>query len=144
MKRYWPVFLLICRLLVGGLFLYAGASKGLDPRAFAGEVAAYKILPYSLNLLVAASLPWLEIICGGLLLAGRKVPATALILLGLEVTFAVFITLAISRGLTISCGCFGSSGGSSLPFALLRDLLLIALTIPLLWCHQESGDKSDD
>lgn len=143
MSRYRPALLLLCRLGVGGLFLYAGISKGLDPRAFAGEVAAYRLLPYSLNLLVAATLPGIEIVAGGLLLSGRKLQPAALVLLGLELIFAVVLALAIWRGLTISCGCFGADAGTSLPSALLRDLLLIALTLPLC-LNRNDKDKSDD
>ena len=143
MNRSWQPFLLICRLGVGGLFLYAGISKGLDPRAFAGEVAAYRLLPYSLNLLVAATLPGVEIVAGGFLLLGRKVQSAALVLLGLELSFAVVLALAIFRGLSISCGCFGSNSGTSLAWALLRDLLLLALTLPLSLCWSVCEETDD-
>jgi len=142
MKPY-RLALLFCRLGVGGLFLYAGISKGLDPRAFAGEVAAYRLLPYRFNLLVAASLPWLEIVSGGLLLFGRKVQPAALVLCVLEVSFAVVLTLSIIRGLTISCGCFGAGSDIALPWALLRDLVLIALTLPLCFSRNVREELDD-
>jgi uncharacterized membrane protein YphA (DoxX/SURF4 family) len=143
MSRYLPTLLLFFRLAVGGLFLYAGISKGLDPRAFAGEVAAYRLLPYSLNLLVAVTLPGVEIVCGGLLLWGCKVQPAALVLFGLEVLFAVVLASAIFRGLTISCGCFGAGTATSLPWALLRDLLLLALTLPLCFRRHVRAERDD-
>lgn len=136
MSRYLPALRLVCRVIVGGLFLYAGIVKALDPRAFAGEIAAYRLFPYGLNLLIAATLPWIEIVSGGLVLGGRKLLPAAAVLLALETVFALVLISGIVRGLTIDCGCFGSGAGISLPMALLRDLLLFALTVLLCLLHR--------
>ena len=61
---------LALRIVLGGVFLYAGGLKIADPAAFAGSVAAYKLLPTFGNYLVAATLPWVEVLCGLLLVIG--------------------------------------------------------------------------
>src|SRR5512135_1360617 len=98
------------RVALGLVFVYAGILKIIDPVAFAGSVAAYKILPYGLNYLVAAILPWVEVICGALLVAGYRVRAAACIIIAMNLVFMVALASTIVRGLDIDCGCFRRGG----------------------------------
>ena len=124
----------LCRLLAGGVFFFAGAVKGADVGAFAGEIANYRMLPYFFNYLAAAVLPMVELMVGTLLLFNRRVRAAALVVGGLNLVFIVALVSALLRGLDIGCGCFGpgDGGSSSLAEALLRDLGLMA-AIFLIW-----------
>jgi putative oxidoreductase len=121
------------RLLLGAIFCYAGVVKALDVVAFAGSVANYQLLPYQLNFLVAAILPYVELAAGGLLLAGRGVRPAVLLVAGMNGVFIVALLSVILRGLDIDCGCFrpGGEGHTSAQAALLRDagiMLLAAVT----------------
>jgi uncharacterized membrane protein YphA (DoxX/SURF4 family) len=121
-----------CRLLLGGLFLYAGAVKALDVTAFAGQVANYRLLPYAWNHLVAAALPYVELLAGALLLANRKVRPAALLLGGLTGVFMAALASVVARGMDIDCGCFRpGQGHTSAGAALLRDagILLLAVLV---------------
>ena len=123
---------LALRLLLGGVFIYAGLLKVLSPLTFADQIAAYKLLPFVLINHVALGLPIFEILAGALLITGWQRRLATLSLLLLTILFALFITSAIARGLRIDCGCFGSSIiplRYQLWFALGRDLLLLAITI---------------
>lgn len=131
------------RLLVGGIFVYAGAVKALDPQAFAGQIAAYELFPYRLNLLFATTLPYVELLAGGLLLVNRKTQSALLLLLALELVFLAILGWAWGQGLQIDCGCF-RPGAATLPrTAFLRDLVLCVLTLWLL-CRHESPPFAAD
>lgn len=123
-----------CRLVLGGLFVYAGAVKSQDVTAFAGEVANYQLLPYAWNYLVAATLPYVEVLAGGCLLANRKVRPAALLIGALTLLFMVVLGSVLVRGLDIDCGCFRPGSKTTPIAALLRDLgilLLAAVTFGL-------------
>jgi putative oxidoreductase len=124
-KRYLP---LVMRVALGGIFMYAAILKIADPVAFAGSVAAYRILPYFASYLAAATLPFLELSCGLLLVAGYRVRGGALIIAGLNLLFMVALGSAIVRGLDIDCGCFKQGGAKTSPWiALGRDALFLVM-----------------
>src|SRR2546430_13573021 len=103
MKFIWR----IGDLVVGGIFVYAGVLKMLDPVQFGLDIDNYKSLPWFISVRLAFYLPWLEIFCGvaivfRFLYRGGLSILTALILIFIGATIA-----AKARGLDISCGCFG-------------------------------------
>ena len=103
MKTVWRIL----DLIVGGVFVYAGVLKILDPVQFANDIDNYKTLPWSVSARLAFYLPWLEILCGlalvfRFLYRGGLSILTALILIFIGATIA-----AKMRGLDITCGCFG-------------------------------------
>ncbi len=118
------------RIGLGLVFVYAGILKILDPVAFAGSVAAYKILPYELNYLVAAILPCVETVCGLLLIIGYRVRAAACIIIAMNLVFMAALASTIARGLDIDCGCF-RQGGEKTPawMAIARDMVFLAAAV---------------
>jgi uncharacterized membrane protein YphA (DoxX/SURF4 family) len=135
MNRFPTYLYHASRLLLGGLFLYAGLVKGADVTAFAGSVANYQLLPYSWNYLVAATLPYVETLAGVLLIANRRVRPSALVLGGLNLIFMAALISVIARGLDIDCGCFNpdASGKTSPQLALLRDAGIMVLVVLTYW-----------
>jgi uncharacterized membrane protein YphA (DoxX/SURF4 family) len=125
----------LCRLLLGGVFVWAAAVKVVDVPAFAGQVAAYRLLPYAWNYAVAATLPYVELLSGVLLLLNLRVKPAALLLLLLNGLFIVVLASVVARGLEIDCGCFGPDAGTTPLQALGRDLLLLALAVAVFWQH---------
>jgi len=120
-------FVLVCRILVGAVFIYASLDKILHPAAFAKQVYNYQILPIGASNLLAVILPWLELIAGLALVSGVLGAESALLLSGLLAIFLVAISSALLRGLDIDCGCFGtSSGGRRVAWTTLgQDVLLL-------------------
>lgn len=116
-----------CRLSLGGIFIYAGYLKAQDVDAFAGAVAGYQLFPYAINYLIAATLPWIELLAGGLLLANRHVRASTLLLTGLTGLFILVLFSAVVRGLEVDCGCFAASAQTDPWVAILRDVVILAL-----------------
>ncbi|RQW88368.1 MAG: DoxX family membrane protein [Geobacter sp.] len=129
-QRY---FLLTLRVGLGLVFVYAGFLKVRDPIAFAGSVAAYKLLPYFFNYLVAATIPWVELICGTLLIIGYRVRASAGIVATMNILFIALLASTIMRGLDIDCGCFRQGGEkTSAWIAILRDILFLSAALILI------------
>src|SRR5207237_8401566 len=54
----------IVGLIIGGIFIYAGVIKAMDPVGFANDIDNYKILPWPLAVRLAFYLPWLEMLFG--------------------------------------------------------------------------------
>lgn len=118
-----------CRLLLGGLFCYAGGVKIADVTVFAGQVANYQLLPYAWNFLVAATLPYVELLAGMLLLLNTRVRPATLVLGGLTVIFMLVLLTVMARGLDIDCGCFRPGSHTTPLAALVRDAGLLSLAV---------------
>jgi uncharacterized membrane protein YphA (DoxX/SURF4 family) len=125
------VALVLLRLLIGAVFVYAAYTKLRDPwQVFAMSVDSYKMLSESAVIAVARTLPWFELALGVLLIGGlalRYVSATAAALL---TAFFALMIVSYAHGLAIDCGCFGP-GEALGPRTLLRDGTLATLAIAL-------------
>ena len=121
-------------LLVGGIFIYAGVIKVMDPLRFAIDIDNYKMLPWAIGVRLAFYLPWLEMLCGLALILRFFYRGGLFILSALTVIFIAASIIAKVRGLDITCGCFGHASNNwsftthlALDFAIL--IALIALWI---------------
>jgi hypothetical protein len=128
----------IVDLIVGGIFIYAGVIKALDPVQFANDIDNYKTLPWFVSVRLAFYLPWLEIFCG-LALVFRFLYRGGLSIL--TALIAVFIGATIAakmRGLDITCGCFGhaSKNWSFLQHMAIDLAIFVALL--LLWFRRSN------
>jgi protein-disulfide isomerase/uncharacterized membrane protein YphA (DoxX/SURF4 family) len=108
-----PYLALAVRLLLAGVWLYAGLSKIGDPGKFLVAVRAYQLLPDWLARAVAYGLPAFEIGLGVLLLAGLATRLAAAVSVAVLVVFTAGMVSAAARGLSIDCGCFGGGGAVS-------------------------------
>ena len=117
------------RIVLGGVFLAAGASKVLDPGGLAASIRSYELhLPEWFASISAHALPFLEIMLGLYLLAGLFTRLSAWATNGLMILFILALLQGAVRGLQIDCGCFGSSTEeSNLWLDAARDVALLAL-----------------
>ena len=99
-KNRLDLIAVLARVFVGGLFIYMGIAKAIKPDAFLTLVRQYDMvtIPWVLNS-IAAALPWFEIFCGILLVAGVAVRGTALMML---LMLAPFTWIVLRRALTMS------------------------------------------
>jgi len=131
------------RLVVGGMFIWAGVSKIIDPLGFAQNIANYRFFPQGISFFLALVLPWIEVICGVFLILEIFRSASALLLSGLLAAFLVLITVTIIRGIDIDCGCFGSLG-TRVDFKLiLMDSILLFFSLNIYFSRKEVGVKSE-
>src|SRR5881396_3815061 len=103
MRFFWRII----DLIVGGIFVYAGVLKVLDPVQFANDIDNYKMLPWFVSVRLALYLPWLEIFCGLAVIFRFLYRGGLSILTALIVVFIGATIAAKLRGLDITCGCFG-------------------------------------
>ena len=130
--------MLISRGVLGVLFIYMAVSKIGDPIKFLKDIHEFRLLPETppmfLNL-AAISLPWIEVLCGVLLLAGFRLRGATVTLLAMLVAFTIAIFLRAmgihSQGgilfcdIAFDCGC--GSGPINTCLKLSENLSLIAL-----------------
>jgi uncharacterized membrane protein YphA (DoxX/SURF4 family) len=135
MMRWVGVF---ARLVVGGVWLYAGAVKLPHPDTSVSAVRSYQLVPTNLAETIGHVLPMLEIVVGGCLVLGLLVRFTAVVSALMQVAFIIGIISVWSRGIAINCGCFGNGGAdpdafSKYPWEIARDSGLLALSLLLAW-----------
>ncbi len=117
---FHPGVLLLLRLVLAAVFIYAAVQKIGKPLLFADEIRAYGVVDYGPPLFIMAIvLPWLELLCGLSLVAGVMLRGSALALVALNALFVVVIayrSVGLVRGGTpfldvyFDCGCgFGAT-----------------------------------
>ena len=135
------IFTVLARWLLGAAFVYLGLNKALHPVDFLKLVQQYDLTQNALLLnSIAAGLPWFEVFCGLLLLAGIAVRGTALTLLLMLVPFTILVlhqALLLQAAQAIpfcavkfDCGC--GTGEEFICRKLLENFLLILLSVWLL------------
>ena len=134
------VIIWIGRLVLGGIFIYAGYAKiflpimhprppiGLALSFFALQVDSYQILaPWAVNF-VAHTLPFAEIGLGLLLLIGWQLRIWATFNTLLILGFFAAVVRSYALGMQINCGCFATPEPLTL-MTVIRDGLLAALAV---------------
>ena len=119
----WSAVLI--RILLGGIFLYAGTIKASASEEFALALVPFSILPESWTPTFAVLLAWTEIAAGLLVLLPRVHRLGSGLILLLALVFIGVLTWALSNGIIVSCGCFGGDetpSASAMQMAILRDI----------------------
>jgi putative oxidoreductase len=152
---------LILRVVLGGIFLASAVIKiwnvqvshahGIqfshvpDLATFAQDVTNYHVPPRSLTNLVAITLPWIELLAGGLLVCGIWKRASAFVITALMVVFLVAIGWALAHGYDIRCGCFGTVDARKVGVtALLEDGALLGIAVWLAWCLEDKPQQATE
>jgi uncharacterized membrane protein YphA (DoxX/SURF4 family) len=128
----------LARVVLAGVWLWAGLAKLPHPDTSVSAVRAYQLLPTGLADTVGHVLPMLEIVVGACLLIGLMVRFTAAVSALLMLAFVIGIASVWARGIEIDCGCFGSGGpnpdaSSQYPWEIARDTALFAASLFLVW-----------
>jgi predicted membrane protein len=111
----------------------AGVTKVTDLHGFADDVLLHSGLPYSVGLVVATVLPWLELTCAACLLAGYAVREAALLLVILLTLLLVYSLLHLNEP---DCACFVFPRPQALTvwwWPSLRNVLLLFCAIATAW-----------
>lgn len=128
-NRVDPIELLF-RIIVGGIFFYAGFLKINDLQSFELSIRNYQILNDPWVGILAMTLPPLEIILGISILIKFLYQGALLIAC---MTMSVFIASLISllaRNIDINCGCLGLN--TSVQIQIMIDILIVLMCIFLM------------
>jgi uncharacterized membrane protein YphA (DoxX/SURF4 family) len=136
----------IARLVLGGIFIYAGYSKIFLPNTnfwplfflkfsiatnisnFAVQVEAFKMLaPWGVQL-VANTLPFTEIILGALVIIGWRLQIWASLLTVIMLGFFFVVLRAYLLHMNINCGCFATPEPIG-PKKILEDAAMSILAL---------------
>ena len=135
----FDIFVLFLSTYVSYIFIDASLSKIADPMAFSNSIDAYEIMPFWTVNLIALFFPWIELICGTVLLVfaiirifnNKEHPLLRVsinMILLMLIWFIIILTIAILRGLDIDCGC--GIGEKVLPMErLIEDIVLFIMII---------------
>lgn len=112
-----PVIRRGAQLVAGAIFVLAALPKIADLSAFAGSIHNFHMEPVvpvaSINVL-AMVLPWIELTAGLALLLSIKPRAGAFVYTGLLTVFTIAVAVAMARGLSFECGCFGKASAATI------------------------------
>ena len=132
----------IGRLVLGGIFIYAGYAKiflpimhprpsiGVALAFFALQVGSYQILPPGGVNFVAHTLPFAEIALGLLLIIGWQLRIWAVLSTLLILGFFAAVVRSYAAGMQINCGCFATPEPLTL-WTVIRDGALAALALAM-------------
>jgi uncharacterized membrane protein YphA (DoxX/SURF4 family) len=140
-KKRLDMIAVLARWFLGGIFIYMGLVKALDPVTFLKLLREYEMVGNSVLLnSIASALPWFEVFCGVLLLTGVAVRGAALVLLGMLIPFTIVVikrALAIASAegvffcaVKFNCGCGGGDVLICQKLVENTGLMLLAL-LPL-------------
>lgn len=102
------LILTIGRLFVGSLLIIAGLLKiRAGSQWFLQNILAFSLVKGKLAWFLAQWLPWIEILCGGLLFIGLMVPLITVASFTLLLGFTLVVISTFLRGASVNCGCFG-------------------------------------
>jgi uncharacterized membrane protein YphA (DoxX/SURF4 family) len=114
-------------MILGGMMTFAGCAKLLDAESFLNAIRRLDLVPSWLILPVMIAILQSEIWLGLALVFGLRTRIVAALLAGLVSIFIIVIAVALLRGATGDCGCFGPIGSEKLGLGLLvRDTLILS------------------
>lgn len=130
----------ISRLIVGGILVWSGSAHLANPYYFLSTVYQYELTSAPIGALIAAFLPFLELLLAVCLL-GSICPRPAWLITSLLLLSFVGVQgSALARGLQISCGCFGPEinrpvDSTSISFTAALAVLSICATVSARRVH---------
>ena len=130
---------------LGGVFIYAGITKLVDPEGFSAIIEAYGLTPREWAGFISIGLPVVEVLAGAGLLfdirGSSEITATLLLF------FTAILGYGIWKGLNVDCGCFApwdprSDALSGLRQALYRDIIMIGAVSYLIYWRRRTKDRT--
>ncbi len=139
----------IARGFVGGLFIFSGLVKAIDPKGLSYKMQEFfevwvrdGFLPKLMNTFNEHSLTFsiviitLEVFLGLALLLGWQKKMTTWLLLLLTLFFTFLTAFVLFTGKIKACGCFGDCIPLTPTQTFTKDIILLVLVVLLLMGHK--------
>ncbi|HEX2831778.1 MAG TPA: MauE/DoxX family redox-associated membrane protein [Thermoanaerobaculia bacterium] len=132
------------QIALGAIFIVAALPKIADPPSFAHMIYNYRILRGDLINVSSLVMPWVEIVCGLLLILGVWVKPARWLIAAMLVVFIIAISINLARGNAIDCGCFDVSAAGKtyeeriqdMWFVIIRDLGMLLMCAQLAFAER--------
>jgi len=145
--RFWADTVpFLARIVLGAIFVWMGYKKAANPIMFLKQIHEYHMVPDSLYVILnamAAALPWIEIVCGALLILGIATRGSSLLLALMLVVFSAVILLRAMGiynaggigfcAIKFDCGC--GSGEQFICHKLPENMGLLLLSLIALFAR---------
>ncbi|MFC1677270.1 MauE/DoxX family redox-associated membrane protein [Planctomycetota bacterium] len=128
-RQLFSAFLLVVRLTLGSIFIWSSLPKIRQSYDFLSSVYSYEIVGPKLGMLVAMTLPWLELLVGICLIGGIFISGALLIGSAMAAMFTFVLSSALYRGLEITCGCFSANAGIISYSTVIRASIILFFSI---------------
>ena len=117
------------RVLTGVFFCYSGITKIIDLPTFHNAVINFQLVDGQAADWITFLVPVAETLLGITLMLNIMTLGSSALLAAMMGAFTLAIAIAWSRGLNISCGCFGklSEGTVNYPLKIASNIGIIAL-----------------
>ena len=138
-NRMVPIGLVTLRLVVGGIFIWAGLAKMPELELFEQVVRSYDFVPEPLAVPFALALPWIEVSTGLCLVVGLWIRYSAMIVVLLMLSFMGALAWGLYHGADVPCGCFGFDDdfrNVSIVEALVRNTFILVAASSLVFARQ--------
>jgi hypothetical protein len=114
----------------------------MQPYDLLSGVYGYELVGPKAGMLVAMTLPWLELFVGICLIGGIFVSGALLVSIAMGAMFTFGLAIALYRGLDISCGCFGTSTADVITYGTLIRAVIIMVASLLAYVSVVWGNET--
>tara|TARA_B100000902_G_scaffold37047_1_gene44288 strand:- start:7777 stop:8208 length:432 start_codon:yes stop_codon:yes gene_type:complete len=133
-----PIELLV-RLIVGGIFIFAGYNKLIDLQAFELAVRNYSIFNDPWVAVLVMILPPFELLVGLLIVLRTLYMGSLVLVTTLTLTFIFALCSLLVRDINIECGCLGLS--NSIELQILIDITILGACVYLFKSFRKTAEN---
>ena len=133
-----PIELLV-RLIVGGIFIFAGYNKFIDLQVFELAVRNYSIINDPWVAILEMILPPFELLIGLLIVLRTLYMGSLVLVTTLTLTFIFALCSLLVRDINIECGCLGLS--NSIELQILIDITILGACFYLFKSFRKTAEN---
>ena len=125
----------LLRIALGVVFIWASWEKIIDPAGFVTIIDNYQILPQGWSGPLALLLPWIEVVCGVMLITGLLLKGSLVLVNLMLLVFFGALLSSYLRGIDVACGCFTNALTSdhTIVYYMLRDVVFLAIGVWVMY-----------